>query len=169
MVAALSSLVYISVAHASGGLAQPARVNRAATRITTAPPVSSTTAAPAGQQLLDTVNAARRARGLPSYRWDGTVARAAQAHADDMAARQELSHRGSDGSDVLARLRRVGLSPRGWGETLAAGFPGADTVVEAWLNSPAHRPILLSDLTVAGAALATSRTGTTYWTLVVAD
>jgi uncharacterized protein YkwD len=67
-----------------------------------------------------------------------TLTKAAAAQAADMAAHNYMGHRGSDGSEVGERVRRAGYAWRSVGENVAAGQPDADTVVEAWLDSPGH-------------------------------
>lgn len=64
--------------------------------------------------------------------------RAAAAHAADMAANGYMGHTGSDGSNAGQRANRAGYRWRSIGENVAAGQPDADTVVQAWLDSPGH-------------------------------
>jgi uncharacterized protein YkwD len=95
-------------------------------------------------RLIDEV---RSAHGLSPYAYSETLARAAQAHADDCVQRGWCSHTGSDGSDVKARIVRAGYDPSGWAECWAQSRnPGH--AVEMWMdetppNDP-HRRTLLS-------------------------
>jgi uncharacterized protein YkwD len=91
------------------------------------------------------VNRVRAHHGLRALRFSPALARAADHHARDMAARGFFSHAGSDGSTPSQRVRRYG-SARRVGESLAwlpAGI-GARTVVVMWMRSAPHRAVLLS-------------------------
>jgi uncharacterized protein YkwD len=70
--------------------------------------------------------------------YDDQLARAAQAHADDMNANNYFEHDSLDGrtfSDRIAETRYSGLPA---GENIAMGFQNASEVVTGWLNSPGH-------------------------------
>lgn len=69
---------------------------------------------------------------------------AAQAHAADMEANDFLSHRGSDGSDAGERASREGYNWRNIGENIAQGYSTTESVMQAWLSSPAHCRNLMS-------------------------
>ena len=94
--------------------------------------------------LLMKVNAIRLAQGLPPLSSDADLSRAAQRHAEEIAARGELSHTGSDGSWIGQRLDRVGYPYVLAVENLASGTLDEDDTVERWLGSPGHRVNLLS-------------------------
>jgi uncharacterized protein YkwD len=89
--------------------------------------------------LLQSINAVRASHGLAPVRLDVHLLRAARAHSADMMRRQYFAH-GSVGQRVLSRGARGPV----FGEDLAWSTNiTADWVVNAWLNSPAHRAILL--------------------------
>lgn len=101
--------------------------------------------------LLAASNAARRAHGQPPLAPDEGLARAARAHADEMARLAYFSH-GSPvpANDRLqARLARSGSPLVSVAENLALlGRPGdatnaAQRAVDGWLASPGHRANLL--------------------------
>ena len=80
------------------------------------------------------------------------MAKAARRHANDMVDRHYFSHYSPAGSDVADRARRTGYAKRNcaWrlGEVLAWGVEGRSTAaatVAAWLDSPDHRRILVSN------------------------
>ena len=73
-----------------------------------------------------------------------TLTKAAAAQAADMAAHNYMGHRGSDGSEVGVRVTRTGYKWRSVGENVAAGQPDAETVVQAWIDSPGHCENLMS-------------------------
>jgi uncharacterized protein YkwD len=133
---------------------------------------------PAGvaRRVLELVNAARaeprrcgrdRFEAAPPLAMATTLTAAASLHALDMAARGELSHDGSDGSDSGERLTRAGYTWQVSGENVAAGQPDAEGVVAAWLQSPGHCATLMNPhFTETGVAfaLAPGKTPAVYWT-----
>lgn len=124
------------------------------------------------QQVIALINQERAARGIPCLEAHPALIAAAAAHSQDMAATGVLSHTGSDGSSPGDRIRRAGYEPNSWGECVAAGYPTPAEVVAGWMNSPAHRDILLSRSFVhigAGHACADDSGTTHYWTVNVAS
>ena len=76
---------------------------------------------------------------------------AASRHATDMFERRYFSHVSPGGSDLADRARRAGFAKRrcSWmvGEVLAWGVATQKTAagtVQAWMDSPSHRRILIS-------------------------
>jgi uncharacterized protein YkwD len=89
--------------------------------------------------ILRAMNKVRAQHGLSRLRVDGALARAADAHSATMLRTGVFSH-----GSVHARLRRY-TSKRDIGETLAwMSRCNSRKVVQMWLNSAAHRHILLS-------------------------
>jgi len=88
------------------------------------------------------VNVYRQAAGLPVLTTSAATRRAAERHAADMARAGFFSHDGSDGSTMADRLRAVGCT--GGAENIAAGPYDRVTVLEAWMDSPAHRANILN-------------------------
>lgn len=64
---------------------------------------------------------------------------AAQAKAEDMAARGYFSHVGPDGEQPWVWLERQGYKYVYAGENLAVRFNDSQDVVDAWMASPTHR------------------------------
>jgi uncharacterized protein YkwD len=96
------------------------------------------------------VNRERASRGLPALHRVRTLDRAARGHSADMARRNYFDHRSPGGSTPAARARHAGYmrGVNSWrvGETLAWGtgtLATPESTVEAWLNSPPHRELLL--------------------------
>lgn len=99
--------------------------------------------------LLVRANATRDAAGLPPTAWDDGLARAARAHAAELARRGVLDHTGAspETRTLVDRLVRAGVPYTSVGENLAYERGAADpvaTVVEGWLASPPHRANLLN-------------------------
>jgi uncharacterized protein YkwD len=95
------------------------------------------------------LRARRELRKLDS---DDRLAKAARRHAADMVERRYFSHYSPAGADVADRARRTGYAKRecAWrlGEVLAWGVGGRSTAaatVRAWMQSPGHRRILVSN------------------------
>ncbi len=80
---------------------------------------------------------------------------AAQAKAEDMAARGYFSHVGPDGEEPWVWLQRAGYEYAYAGENLAVRFNDSKDVVDAWMASPAHRAnIIKSNYQEIGVGLA---------------
>lgn len=116
----------------------------------------------------DLINAERAARGLPPFHWVPELTQAARGHSHDMADHDFVSHEGSDGSWPEERMRRAGYEPLAWGEVVFAGTDDAEAVLQGWLESPAHRAILLSETLEdfgIGYARNLASTYVHYWTV----
>lgn len=97
----------------------------------------------AEEALFAAMNRARKAKRLPALRVSAPLARAARAHSEDLRATSRCSHEGSDGSSLQDRLAAVGIVLARYGEVVACGSASAKAAVEQWLDSDAHRDILL--------------------------
>lgn len=109
-------------------------------------PASAATRHRTEAAILRAMNAVRASHGLPRLHASGALARAADAHSAAMLRTGTLSH-----GAVGARLRRY-TRARSVGETLA-WMTRCDSrkVVAMWLQSAAHRSILLApDFRVVG-------------------
>jgi uncharacterized protein YkwD len=97
---------------------------------------------------------------------DPTLNRIAQKQATAMAARDVLDHEaaGSFSSRVAS------LGPRHVAENIAYGNDSFTKTLDQWINSSGHRKnLLMQGASRVGVASAkSSRTGRTYWALVIA-
>jgi len=75
--------------------------------------------------------------------WSPELAEAARIQAEDMAAHGFVSHTGSDGSDIVERMRRVGYDPAFRGEIIAWVPGGADLAFDWWWHSDLHHNTML--------------------------
>ncbi len=125
--------------------------------------------------LLAALNQERRRAGLPPFKPNTLLDRAAQGHARFMADRGILSHEGANGSSVSDRARAEGYVFRRISENVAQGQPDVPTVVRGWMNSPGHRRNILDpDADELGVGYARGRSGRsgaavipgTYWVMV---
>jgi uncharacterized protein YkwD len=146
--AAVTFLLAFGLLAAPAGAAQGAAQCPASTDV----PASSDAMTAAAGSIVCLVNVERTSRGLPALQRDSDLAQAARGHALDMARRNYFSHLGQDGDTLSDRLRQAGYGRPGdgWraGENLGWGTGDRATpnaLVDAWLASPGHRRILLSD------------------------
>lgn len=96
------------------------------------------------------INALRRRAGLRPLRHSTALGRAALHHSLMMGTKGFFSHTSLNGASFRERVERFYRRPPGWqvygvGENLLRGGPNvpAVTVLQRWLESPAHRRILL--------------------------
>uniref|UniRef100_H3GX02 SCP domain-containing protein n=2 Tax=Phytophthora ramorum TaxID=164328 RepID=H3GX02_PHYRM len=104
--------------------------------------------------MLDRVNQARAAEGLPALCTNKKLQNAAQEHSDDQAANNYLDHEGTDGTNIEDRVAQAGYDWTSVAENIAAGQPNVDSVMNTWMNSPGHRENILGDYTNFGVAYA---------------
>jgi uncharacterized protein YkwD len=95
------------------------------------------------QQLVVEINEARAHADVPPVWPSLLLARAAQGHAEALAAGEASGHFGKDGSDPLTRISVEGYHPFFFGENTATGSSNPLLIVKAWLRSPAHREVIL--------------------------
>lgn len=114
-------------------------------------------------QLIDAHNQARARAGRPPLEVDSRLEAAARQHADDMARRQRLAHRGSDRSSPFERMETEGYRYQRAAENIACGDFSLESLMRAWMTSPGHRRNILGSYNQIGAAYATGADGTTYW------
>lgn len=115
------------------------------------------------QQVVTLVNQERAKAGCKALSVDSKLTLAAQRHSQDQADHKKMSHDGSDGSDVGARLDRAGYAWRAYGENVAWNQQSPAAVMDAWMNSPGHRANILNcSFTEIGVGVA--RSNGPYWT-----
>lgn len=96
--------------------------------------------------------------------WNETLEQVALNHSVDMETNNYYSHTGLDGSSAGDRISRAGYNYVTWGENIARGFHAPESVIEAWIESPAHcKNIMNGSFKDMGIA----RSGS-YWTQVFA-
>lgn len=102
-------------------------------------------------KISQQVNQARQRQGLAPLKLNGKLADVARQHSQEMLELGYFSHRSpvADYATLSERVHKGGCSELTVGENLykAQGMDSEEViedVVEAWLNSPAHRHNLLS-------------------------
>ena len=121
------------------------------------------------QAVLAAVNAQRKAHGRGPLVRDASIDAAAHGHACWMAARNNLTHSGNGGPK--RRMRSAGCKARLTGEAIAMGQRNAAEAVQAWMESPPHKTILLlSKAKRVGLGIARAgEGGRLYWVFDVAN
>jgi hypothetical protein len=121
--------------------------------------------------LLVETNNQRASNSLGALAVNSTLNQAAQAKANDMAARNYWSHNTPDGQTPWTFFTAAGYQYQTAGENLAYGFDTSTNAVIAWMNSPGHKAnILNTTYTEVGFGIANSADyqGTGPETIVVA-
>ncbi|MEU5595121.1 CAP domain-containing protein [Streptomyces sp. NPDC020298] len=125
-------------------------------------PKPTATASGTAARIIQLVNAERAKAGCSALTSNATLAKAAQAHSADMAAHQNMSHTGSDGSSPGDRITRAGYSWSAYGENVAYGYSTPEQVMAGWMSSPGHRANILNcSFKEIGVGLAQPNS---YWT-----
>ena len=114
-------------------------------------------------QVVEAHNVERARRRLPPLTCNAELGSAALSHAEDMARRRKMSHRGGDGSSPFDRIGAAGYRYRAAGENVAYGFDDVGSVMQGWMKSPGHRRNILGDYAEMGVGRATGKDGATYW------
>ncbi|SEN01328.1 Uncharacterized conserved protein YkwD, contains CAP (CSP/antigen 5/PR1) domain [Pseudorhodobacter antarcticus] len=117
------------------------------------------------QQAADKVNGYRAAADLEPLQINPTLANTAQGHACDMATAGHLSHVGTNGSDLVRRLKAAGYAFRSANENVGQ-FTRSDPA-DWWYNSTGHRANMLSPkITEIGLGVALGADQKLYWVMV---
>ncbi|MFE2234353.1 sigma-70 family RNA polymerase sigma factor [Streptomyces sp. NPDC059442] len=116
-------------------------------------------------QVISLVNAERAKAGCSPLTANSQLTRAAQAHSDDMAARDFFDHTNPDGKGPGDRVTATGYPWSTYGENIAMGQSSAEQVMESWMNSPGHRANILN-CSFKEIGIGIHDEGGPYWTQV---
>lgn len=94
-------------------------------------------------QIESLINVARRQNDLPALKVNATLTEAAQGHSQDMACNSRLSHTGTDGSSVYARITTAGYSPS-YSEEIIYGGGRPQAAFDWWMSDKPHRDAILN-------------------------
>jgi len=113
-----------------------------------APAALAVPVAPMDRAIVGAINVVRREDGLAPVRLSQTLSQVALGHTRDMLSHQLMTHAASDGTSFAVRMaRRLTRRYSRVGETIfwqaVEASPTADSIVEAWMESPPHRAQLL--------------------------
>ena len=93
--------------------------------------------------LLTDTNSARASNGVAGLALNDQLDAAAQASANDMAARNYWSHNTPEGNPPWTWVSAQGYAYQKLGQNLAAGFNDEQSAINGWMASPPHRENLL--------------------------
>lgn len=96
------------------------------------------------QQVVDLVNTERARKGCAPVTVNAKLQAAAQAHSDDMAARDYYEHDTPEGVGPGARMTSAGYRWSTWGENIYKSPQDARTAMDGWMKSPGHRDNILN-------------------------
>ncbi|MEY2690545.1 MAG: hypothetical protein RL375_4745 [Pseudomonadota bacterium] len=146
------------------------------------PPLADCGLGDTAEQILRRINEIR-ARGAScgakgrfapaaALSWNPTLYAAAAGHAVDMAVNNYFAHQNPAGQAVRDRVVDLGYAYQLVAENIAAGQPGLEQVLAAWLASEGHCANLMQPAVRDVALACASEQGAhyaTYWTLNVAS
>ena len=114
-------------------------------------------------EVVRLVNVERKKAGLDPLYAAPVLNQAAQIRAQECTKRIDETHKRPDGRDWNTVLAEVGITNVTCGENVAMGFATPERVVNAWMNSSAHKAnILKSAYTCIGVGVA-EQDGYLYW------
>jgi uncharacterized protein YkwD len=119
------------------------------------------------QSIVDLINQQRQQAGLAPLAIDSRLVKAAQIQSVDMAELGTMSHvlSGAALSAPQDRAQYVGYNFSWLGENIAFNYSDAQSVVNAWMNSPDHRANILNpNFTQTGVGVAFDSQGNPYYT-----
>ncbi|SOD91218.1 CAP domain-containing protein [Streptomyces sp. Ag109_G2-15] len=138
------------------------RPTASATPTPSSTPKPTATASGVAARIVALVNAERGKVGCAALTLNATLTKVAQAHSQDMAAHQNMSHTGSDGSSPGDRITSAGYNWSTYGENVAYGYSTPEQVMAGWMSSPGHRANILNcSFKEIGVGLAQPNS---YWT-----
>jgi len=123
-------------------------------------------------ELLQDTNDQRVANSLGGLTLNAKLNQAAQAKADDMAARDYWAHNTPEGNPPWVFFTNAGYQYQTAGENLAYGFDSSSHTVAGWMASPGHRANILNTSYSEvgfGYANAANYQGTGPETIIVAE
>ena len=117
------------------------------------------------QQVVNLVNAERAKAGLKPLKSDWELARVARFKSEDMRDNRYFDHNSPIYGTPFQMMKSFGINYRSAGENIAAGQTTAESVMQAWMNSPGHKKNILSpNFTHIGVGYAKGGSYGHYWT-----
>lgn len=107
-------------------------------------PAQAQTAPLTKSGIIALANTDHAQAGLSKLTEDATLDAAAQAKANDMAAKGYFAHVDPSGNAPWMWFKKFGYYYWGAAENLAVNFDSDSAVNTAWMNSPSHRANLLN-------------------------
>lgn len=94
--------------------------------------------------VINLTNQSRMAFNLSHLSESVLLVQAAQAKANDMADKGYFSHQSPDGRTPWDFIQSTGYNYLTAGENLAVNFSEAESIEDAWMNSPGHKANILN-------------------------
>lgn len=120
-------------------------------------------------RIFQLINAERGRRGIRPLVYNAELDQMAKIQATNMAHFQKMAHVLPEAQlpALSDRARYVGYGYREIAENIALGYPSAESVVQGWMNSSAHRRNILDPGVVeTGIGIARSSAGGLYYSQV---
>ncbi len=95
------------------------------------------------RQIFELTNIYRKKHEVNEVFSDYYLGEVARKHSEDMARENVLSHESPVTGNFADRLKEANIEQRKAGENIASNYVDAIEAVHGWLNSPAHRDVLL--------------------------
>ncbi|WP_342509218.1 CAP-associated domain-containing protein [Sporosarcina sp. FSL K6-2383] len=95
------------------------------------------------RQIFELTNIYRKKHEVDEVFSDYYLGEVARKHSEDMALQNYLSHESAKTGNLADRLKEAKIEHRKAGENIAANYVDAIEAVHGWLNSSAHRDVLL--------------------------
>ncbi|MFT8888768.1 MAG: CAP domain-containing protein [Ethanoligenens sp.] len=119
----------------------------------------------AESEVVTLVNQQRAANDLGALTVNASLANMARVKSQDMITNNYFAHQSPTYGSPFDMMKQFGISFTAAGENIAYGQPTAQSVMDAWMNSPGHRAnILNSSYTQIGVGAVKNSNGTIYWT-----
>ncbi|WP_186669501.1 CAP-associated domain-containing protein [Sporosarcina sp. BP05] len=97
------------------------------------------------RQIFSLTNLYRKHHGMNELLSDYNLAVVARKHSEDMALENYFSHESPVTGNLADRLKEARIEHRKARENIAFNYVDAIEAVHGWLNSPAHRDVLLQE------------------------
>ncbi|WP_318616033.1 CAP domain-containing protein [Sporosarcina sp. YIM B06819] len=95
------------------------------------------------RQIFELTNVYRKKHGVDEVFSDYHLGEVARKHSEDMVRENYFSHESPVTGNLADRLKEAKIEHRKAGENIASNYVDAIEAVHGWLNSPAHRNVLL--------------------------
>lgn len=114
------------------------------------------------QDMLDSVNAARKKAGVAPLELDEKVGKAAQTRANE--CKQFYDHTRPNGKKSKTALDDAGVSYSWWGENINEKQKSVESTMKSWMGSKGHKANILNEkYTKVGFGRAKDKDGSYYW------
>ena len=95
------------------------------------------------RQVFELTNIYRSKHGVSELQGDYALGFFASQHSEKLALQNTQEENGDTPENLLKRLKEASIEHKKAGENTANGYVDAIEAVHGWLNSPAHRKVLL--------------------------